>query len=114
VEPIHILLDHIPQRLARYYQRHYINMNRKKFDSWLILLVPANVDILTGCRLQSYTSQNKSFKLSLVHQNRTFVEKAKILIGADGANSKIRAQADPRHLFPQKYVDAFRCVTVIP
>ena len=94
----------IPQRLERYYQRHYINMNRKKFDSWLLSLVPSLVDIRTHCRLQSYAAQNNGFKLSLVHQKRTFVEKARILIGADGAKSKIRTQSAPRHLFPQKYV----------
>jgi flavin-dependent dehydrogenase len=94
----------IPQRLERYYQRHYINMNRKKFDSWLLSLIPANVDIRLGCRLQSYAVQNNGFKLFLVHQKRIFVEKAKILIGADGARSKIRSQAAARHPFPQKYV----------
>jgi flavin-dependent dehydrogenase len=94
----------IQHRLERYYQRHYINMNRKKFDSWLLSLVPSNVDIRTHCRLQSYAAQNNGFKLSLVHQKRKFVEKAKILIGADGAKSKIRKQSAPRLLFPQKYV----------
>ncbi|MCK4986525.1 MAG: hypothetical protein KAS40_13440, partial [Desulfobacterales bacterium] len=94
----------IQHRLERYYQRHYINLNRKKFDSWLLLLVPSNVDIRTHCRLQSYAVQNNGFKLSLVHQKRTFVEKAKILIGADGAKSKVRTQSAPRHPFPQKYV----------
>jgi geranylgeranyl reductase len=94
----------IPQRLERYYQRHYINMNRKKFDSWLLSLVPSSVDIRTHCRLQFYASQNNGFKLSLVDQKRTFVEKARILIGADGAKSKIRSQSAARHLFPQKYV----------
>ncbi len=94
----------IPQRLERYYQRHYINMNRKKFDSWLLSLVPATVDIRTHCRLQSYSSQNNGFKLSLVHQKKTFVEKARILIGADGAKSKIRTRSAPRQFFPQKYV----------
>ena len=94
----------IPQRLERYYQRHYINMNRKKFDSWLLSLVPASVDIRIPCRLQSYSSQNNGFKLSIVHRKKTFVEKAKILIGADGAKSKIRSLSAPRQLFPQKYV----------
>jgi len=94
----------IPQRLERYYQRHYINMNRKKFDSWLLSLIPANVDIRTGCRLQSYAAQNNGFKLSLVHRKKTFAEKAKILIGADGAQSKVRSQAAARHPLPQKYV----------
>ena len=94
----------IPQRLERYYQRHYINMNRKKFDSWLLSLVPAAVDIRTSCRLQSYSLQDNGFKLSLVHRKRNFVEKAGILIGADGAKSKIRTQSAPRQLFPQKYI----------
>jgi flavin-dependent dehydrogenase len=94
----------IPQRLERYYQRHYINLNRKKFDSWLLSLVPDSVDIRTHCRLQSYSSQDNGFKLSLIHHKKTFVETARILIGADGAKSKIRTQSVPRQPFPQKYV----------
>jgi flavin-dependent dehydrogenase len=92
------------QGLERYYQRHYINMNRKKFDSWLLSLVPPGVDIRTNCRLKSYASENNYFKLAFVHAKRNFVEKAKILIGADGAKSKIRAQSASRHLYPKKYV----------
>jgi flavin-dependent dehydrogenase len=92
------------QGLERYYQRHYINMNRKKFDSWLLSLVPSNVDIRTNCRLKSYVSEDNYFKLALVHKKRNFAEKAKILIGADGAKSKIRAPSCPRRLYPQKYV----------
>ena len=92
------------QDLQRYYQRHYINMNRKKFDAWLLSLVPAGVDIRTNCRLKSYVSENNFFKLAFVHKKRPFTEKAKILIGADGAKSKIRSQCSFRHLYPQKYV----------
>lgn len=92
------------QGLERYYQRHYINMNRKKFDSWLLSLVPPNVDIRTNCRLKSYASKGNYFKLDVVHEKRNFVEKAKILIGADGAKSKIRAQSCSQRLYPKKYV----------
>ena len=92
------------QGLERYYQRHYINMNRKKFDSWLLSLVPPDVDIRTNCRLKSYASENNYFKLAFVHKKRNFVEKAKILIGADGAKSIIRTQSSSQHLYPQKYV----------
>jgi flavin-dependent dehydrogenase len=92
------------QGLQRYYQRHYINMNRKKFDSWLLSLVPPGVDIRTNCRLKSYDPENGYFKLAFVHEKRNFVEKAKILVGADGAKSKIRAQSSSGRLYPQKYV----------
>ena len=94
----------IPQGLERFYQRHYINMNRKKFDSWLLSLVPANVDIRTGCRLQSYATESDGFELTLTQGKKRLMEKAKIIVGADGAKSKVRAQFASRHLFPQKYV----------
>jgi flavin-dependent dehydrogenase len=93
----------LQQGIERYYQRHYINMNRKKFDSWLLSLVPAGVDIRAGCRLKSFSSENSRFKITLTHQDRSFEEKAKILIGADGANSKIRRQISSIKHHPKRY-----------
>ncbi len=94
----------LPQRLERYYQRHYINMNRKKFDAWLLSLIPASVDIRTGCRLQSYAADGDGFKLTIAQGQKRFGEKAKIIVGADGAKSKVRAKFDRRHKVPDKYV----------
>jgi len=94
----------LQQGRERYYQRHYINMNRKKFDSWLLSLVPSDVDVRCGCRLKSVTSENNFFELKLVHGVQISVEKAKILVGADGANSKIRRLSSSRQHLPQKYV----------
>ena len=94
----------IAQRLERYYQRHYINMDRKKFDAWLLSLIPDSVDIRTGCRLQSYTPESDGFRLTLAHAQNRFVEKAKIIVGADGAKSKVRAQLASRSRLPQRYV----------
>ena len=34
--------------ITRNYQRHYLNMDRGKFDSWLLSLVPQNVDRVDG------------------------------------------------------------------
>ena len=94
----------IPQGLERYYQRHYININRKKFDAWLLSLVPATVDIRTGCRLQSYADDGDGFKLTLAEGKKRFDEKARFLVGADGAKSKVRAQFAGRNDFPDRYV----------
>ena len=94
----------IAQGLEQYYQRHYINMNRKKFDAWLLSLIPANVDIRTGCRLQSYAADGDGFKLTLAEGKKRFVEKARFLVGADGAKSKVRAQFSGRNDFPERYV----------
>jgi geranylgeranyl reductase len=91
------------QGLERYYQRHYINMNRHKFDCWLVSLIPSGVDIITNCRLKSYASEENYFKLTLVKDNKNYVERAKILVGADGATSQVRLQSSSMHLFPKKY-----------
>jgi len=94
----------IQQRLERYYQRHYINMDRQKFDSWLLSMVPSSVDTRLNCRFKSYSSEGGFFKLKFVQGDRTYVEKARILIGADGASSKVRLQASHGSFYPTKYI----------
>ena len=94
----------IRHRLERCYQRHYINMNRRKFDSWLLSLVPSNVDLRTSCRLQAYTSESEGFQLTLREGNRTYREGAKILVGADGATSRVGLQAGTPDRNPGRYV----------
>ena len=91
------------QGLERYYQRHYMNMNRQKFDRWLLSLVPSGVEIRTNCRLKSYASEDSFFKLTFVQDRKTHVEKTRILVGADGATSKVRLQSSSRMPFPTRY-----------
>ena len=93
----------IQQGLERYYQRHYINMNRQKFDRWLLSLVPQGVEIRTNCRLKSYSSDDSFFKITLVQDSKTCIERSKILVGADGATSRVRQQELSGTSFPKKY-----------
>lgn len=93
----------IQQGLESYYQRHYINMDRQKFDCWLLSLIPSGVDLRLNCRLKSYSSENNFFKLTLVQNGKTYVEKTRILVGADGAISKVRLQMSARNPLPKKY-----------
>ena len=94
----------IQQRLERYYQRHYINMDRQEFDSWLLSMVPSNVDTRINCRFKSYSSEGDFFKLKFAQGDRTYIEKARILIGADGASSRVRLQTSHGCSFPRKYL----------
>jgi len=94
----------VQQKIERYYQRYYINMDRRKFDCWLLSMVPSSVDIRLGCRFKSYESENEHFKLTLIQENKRYVEKAGILVGADGASSMVRKCAVPDHPFPKAYL----------
>jgi flavin-dependent dehydrogenase len=94
----------VQQHVERYYQRYYINMDRQKFDCWLLSMVPSSVDIRLGCRFKSYESENGCFKINFDQENNTCIEHARILIGADGASSRVRKLAAPDGSFPKAYI----------
>lgn len=94
----------IPQRLEKFYQRFYVNMDRQKFDSWLMTLLPTTVDLRLDCRFKSYQSDKKGFRITLRDKKKVFTETAKILVGADGASSKVRRQALPDTNLPKAYI----------
>ncbi len=89
--------------LERYYQRYYINMNRQKFDRWLLSMIPLSVDIRLGCQFKSYESENGSFKIKFNDRNNTYIDKTKILIGADGASSLVHKQSISKHNSSRPY-----------
>ena len=94
----------VQQKIERYYQRYYINMDRRKFDCWLLSMVPSSVDMRLGCRFKSCGSENEHFNLTLIQDNKGYVERAGILIGADGASSMVRKCTVPRYPIPKAYL----------
>ena len=79
----------IDQKLVRYYQRHYLNMDRFAFDSWLLSLVPEYVHTLKGrCREISKDGDLYTLTVKLADSEETI--SAKALVGADGGGSVVR------------------------
>ena len=93
----------VRHRMERYYQRYYINMNRGRFDSWLLSMVPSNVDIRLGCRFKSYESNGHGVRIKLFRDGKIHTESARILVGADGASSRVRKQVIGEGSFPKTY-----------
>ncbi len=80
--------------LVRYYSRFYINMDREKFDRWLVSLVPESVDILSA-RCSAIERSGDGFILSLRSGEESFPVQSAMVVGADGAGSIVR-----RSFFP--------------
>lgn len=76
--------------LEKYYQRCYLNMDRAKFDKWLVSLIPENVTILENTTCTYVEMENDYFNLRYTKNGKKEEISAKVVIGADGANSLIR------------------------
>ncbi len=105
----------IDNHIERYYQRFYFNMDRKKFDAWLVSLIPDSVDLAFGCKFTGFLEDKDGVTFSLVHDGHVHTVKARILVGADGALSKVRNQAFPdspvkRYVAIQEWYPAINAV----
>lgn len=71
--------------IVRNYQRHYLNMDRYKFDKWLVSLVPDSVYIHLG-HCDEIQREDGGFALTLGGEK----VRSRFTVGADGANSLVR------------------------
>ncbi len=81
---------------TRYYQRHYLNMDRYLFDRWLISLLPNSVRVVS--------SRVKDVKREEVFHLITSDEDllAREVVGADGAGSVVRRKLYGK--MPKQYI----------
>ena len=91
----------LQKKQVRYYQRHYLNMDRYAFDKWLISLIPPAVDVGVG-RCEGIRKESDGYQVNVNINGQTEKILTRYLVGADGASSVVR-----RTLFgkgPKKYV----------
>lgn len=87
-----------PSGLTRHYQRFYVNMDRAKFDRWLISLIPASVPVYAGARVIKITRDESGVFTVLFEWNgKRESVLARRVIGADGAASVVRRTFFPNH-----------------
>lgn len=103
--------------LERLYQRFYFNMDRGKFERWLISTLPAAVDRQFGCVFQDYVPIPGGYELQYTRGGQKYSAKTKILVGADGAFSKVRRSLFGEKHAPEKYIaiqEWFACEEPMP
>ena len=79
----------IDQKLIRYYQRHYLNMDRYAFDRWLLSLLPSHVNIING-RCTDIEESNGIYRILINNVGERSQIETKALVGADGGGSVVR------------------------
>lgn len=77
----------VKTRRTRFYPRRYLNMDRLRFDRWLLSLVPDSVEILAG-RVTSVEKRREGFLLGLGSGAQVL---CRTVVGADGGNSMTRS-----------------------
>jgi len=85
----------LQQNIEKYYQRHYINIDREKFDRWLVSLLPPSVDVRCGALFRKYQWENGVYRIHFRQSGKEYTEEARYLVGADGAFSHVRRQLKP-------------------
>lgn len=76
-------------KITTHYQRFYLNVNRHRFDSWLLSLVK-HADVIEDARVTKIERDGSSFRVSYIKNGVESVEESRILVGADGADSLVR------------------------
>ncbi len=74
---------------VRHYQRHYLNMDRARFDRWLISLIPDTVERIAG-RCFSLEEEADGYAVGVLCGEVKHHFNAASIVGADGAGSMVR------------------------
>jgi flavin-dependent dehydrogenase len=80
----------LDNHIEKYYHRFYINMNRAKFDDFLTSLISSNIEINNNTICTKIEKENNIYSFVLKKDGIKRIEKSRIIIGADGANSIVR------------------------
>ena len=80
----------LTNHLERLYQRFYFNMDRERFDKWLVSLLPSDVERKFGSLFKDFSEMPGGYEIRYHHNGREKMLKTRIIVGADGAFSKLR------------------------
>ncbi len=70
----------------------FLNVDRRKFDEWLVDLLPANVTVLGATSVVGFEQDADEVRVTLKQGATESVVRAEYLVGADGPRSSVRRQ----------------------
>lgn len=107
----------LPNSLERMYQRFYLNMDREKFDRWLVSILPTGVDKKFSSLFKSFAKIPEGYEIRYLEKGQEISARTRAIVGADGACSRIRSCIGKNIRIPETYLSIqewFACSDVIP
>jgi flavin-dependent dehydrogenase len=95
----------LQSRLVRCYPRHYLNMDRDKFDRWLVSLIGNGAALEQGAVFTGAERENGGFTVAYRADGAEKRARARFLVGTDGAASAVR-----RGFFPRFRVTSYTAI----
>jgi flavin-dependent dehydrogenase len=86
------------------YRRNYLNLDRARFDAWLLDLAAARAGFRPHTCFTRLERDGRSLLVHLVHEGREEAVRARCVIAADGADSVVRRAAFPERPGPAAMV----------
>lgn len=94
----------LTNNLERLYQRFYFNMDRDKFDRWLVSILPSRVDKKFNSFFKGFTEMPGGYEIRYIYNGQETSTKTRVIVGADGAFSKLRKFISKDINIPEKYI----------
>lgn len=91
----------LADEVIRHYRRNYMNVDRAKFDRFLLEMVPEEVDVIQAV-CQSVQREQNGFILKVKTKEGCQNIRCDYVVGADGANSVVR-----KCLFPNCRIERY-------
>ncbi|MGN6710457.1 FAD-binding protein [Anaerocolumna jejuensis] len=107
----------LANNLEKLYQRFYFNIDREKFDRWLVSLLPSGVDRKFNAAFKSFSEIPEGYEIRYVSNGQELSAKTRLIVGADGASSRVRNLISKHIIAPEKYIaiqEWFECPYKIP
>lgn len=98
-QPFSVRAVDFKSNLSYSFQRHYLNIDRDRFDDWLRSLVPGSIEMIRPARYVSseISPDGKSVKVRFSHDNSIEEAECRVLLAADGPSSAVRREFVPNH-----------------
>lgn len=94
----------LTNNLERLYQRHYFNMDRERFDRWMISILPTSVKKAFNAVFRSYVEISGGYEVKYRMDGQEKSVTTRVIIGADGAGSNVRKALYGASRLPDQYI----------